>query len=385
MEVFDDAAERVRGKIRGHGALFPGDEEVARLLEHLADHLFDLDLDVNAWLKACGCSRDARDRFVSRLGSLKSYLDERRVEVAAEAIRTTPAPLGRIGRRAGFKVPRTFQRTFERVLGMHPSDLPRPEADSEKVASGVAPDLEDPVFGTRLLATYWRRQVTLGLVDAERVAELRRLLRERYGGLRDAPWSWGPLRGRRFGVLRLLTGVEYEDPAAAFEPTQAAIRHDEQAAPRDLARLFSEIYRHLCTPNLRLDQVLEAAKVQDDSAWRRFAAMVGQSPWSYIRQYRMETATRLALLTSLGATQICRRVGYTSPTTFHRSFKEFAGLGPAEYRGRARRLLKRGGEPPWDFADAWFWTEAVSGELMVAEAAKLDAYLGRLFPGRSAA
>lgn len=382
-EVFDEAAERVRGKIRGHGALFPLDEEVRSLLAYLADHLFDFDLDVNTWLAGCGCRRAAQDRFVATLGSLKSYLDEHRIAVAAEAIRKTSATIAKIGRRAGFETPRTFQRTFERVLGGRPSDLPRPSPGSGETIAGEAPDLEDPVHGTRLLATYWRRQVTLGLLDAGRAAELRRLLRERHEALRGAPWSRGLLPGIRIPVLRLLTGGDVEDPPIAFEPTQEAIRQDGDSAGWPLSRVCHEIYRHLSRPKLRLDQVLAAAELKQKSVWRSFTAAMGQSPWSYLRDARMEVAARLLLLTSLPATKICRRVGYGSAPTFHRAFREFTGLGPAEYRRRSCRLLERGGPPPWDFADADYWTRAVSGELMVLEAVNLDGYLEGLFPGEA--
>lgn len=381
--VFDNEAERVRGKIREHASLFPGDQEVAGLIGYLADHFLDFDLDVNTWLRACGCPRDARDRFVAALGSLKAYLDERRVAVAAEAIRKTSTPIGNIGRRAGFKIPRTFQRTFERVLGIRPGDLPRPPSGFEEDASAAAANAEDPVYGQRLVATHWRRQVTLGLLDAERAAELRRLLRERYEGLRDVPWSRGlrPFRGTP--VLWLLTGGDDEDPPIAFEPTEAAIRLDSDSTPRRLGRLFHEVYRHLAKPNLRLDQILAAAEQNEKSAWRCFAASVGQPPWSYIHDARMEVAAGMLLLTSLPAAKVCRRVGFTSPSTFHRTFQAFAGRRPAEYRRRARRLLERGGPPPWSFADAYYWREAVSGELMVTEAVKLDEYLERLFPGEA--
>lgn len=195
----------------------------------------------------------------------------------------------------------------------------------------------------------------------------------------------GNSKASRVPVLRLLTGDDIEDPPKAFEPTQEAIRYDGDGVAWPLGLLFREIYDHLFKPNLKLDQILAAAHLDEKkSAWRRFAAAVGQSPWSYIREARMEIAALLLLLTSIHIAKICRRVGYTSPSAFHRLFQTFAGLGPTEYRKQARRLLERGGPPPWDFAGAaYYWPGVFSGELTTIEAVKLDEYLEGLFPAEA--
>ncbi|MDL5159229.1 helix-turn-helix transcriptional regulator [Actinomycetospora termitidis] len=69
---------------------------------------------------------------------------------------------------------------------------------------------------------------------------------------------------------------------------------------------------------------------------RRFRDVVGTSPLSYVRSYRLDLAER-ALLTEPDATvaAIARRVGYANPFSFSTAFRRHRGLAPSEVRERA--------------------------------------------------
>ncbi len=65
---------------------------------------------------------------------------------------------------------------------------------------------------------------------------------------------------------------------------------------------------------------------------RVFKAVYGKSMNEYIREKRMNYAMEMLTSTSLSVEEICERVGYRSKAQFHKSFKEFYGKTPGEFR-----------------------------------------------------
>ncbi|MFF0073169.1 AraC family transcriptional regulator [Streptomyces sp. NPDC005494] len=68
---------------------------------------------------------------------------------------------------------------------------------------------------------------------------------------------------------------------------------------------------------------------------RRFTAMVGQPPLSYLTWWRLTTAARLLQTTEAPLRSIAVRVGYTSEFAFANAFKRAHGLAPGAYRRRS--------------------------------------------------
>jgi AraC-like DNA-binding protein len=67
----------------------------------------------------------------------------------------------------------------------------------------------------------------------------------------------------------------------------------------------------------------------------RFNAYVGSPPIEYLVRWRMQLAAKL-LDEGVDVTEAAAEVGYTSPATFNRVFKRFAGATPGAWR-RAKR------------------------------------------------
>jgi len=67
---------------------------------------------------------------------------------------------------------------------------------------------------------------------------------------------------------------------------------------------------------------------------RRFAALVGQPPLSYLTRWRMITAARLLRQDDTPLSVIAGRVGYTSEFAFANAFKRHYGTAPGRYRKR---------------------------------------------------
>lgn len=64
----------------------------------------------------------------------------------------------------------------------------------------------------------------------------------------------------------------------------------------------------------------------------RFAALVGVTPMSYVKQWRLQLATRLLQNPALTLTAVTERVGYESVEAFSRAFRRKFEMAPGQYR-----------------------------------------------------
>lgn len=83
---------------------------------------------------------------------------------------------------------------------------------------------------------------------------------------------------------------------------------------------------------------------------KRFTALVGQPPLTYLTWWRMTTAARLLRDTDAPLARIAGQVGYTSEFAFAAAFKRAHGTAPGRYRReratsrRSGRRTRRGGK-----------------------------------------
>ena len=181
-------------RIRRDARMLSSDPEAAALLECLAEHLFDPDLDTTLMGRVCSAPRPVRDRLAARIGPLKDYVTELRMTEAARLVRETDLPIREIGPRVGYRVARTFRRAFHLAHGVNPSDMRRPTRITMPDPTPRAPDspaeepapLDDEHLTPRALAARIRRQASLGLLDSRRAAELRFKLRRHHPRLEEA-------------------------------------------------------------------------------------------------------------------------------------------------------------------------------------------------------
>ena len=64
----------------------------------------------------------------------------------------------------------------------------------------------------------------------------------------------------------------------------------------------------------------------------RFGELVGQSPMSYLKRWRLQLAAQLLLDQTLSLSDIAERVGYKSTAALSRVFKSEFGASPGQYR-----------------------------------------------------
>jgi len=112
--------------------------------------------------------------------------------------------------------------------------------------------------------------------------------------------------------------------------------HDEHL--RDLAllrrvrdRIDRDHARPLDVPALAAGVGMSAGHLS-----RRFKAVYGESPYSYLMTRRVERAMALLRRGDLSVTEVCFAVGSSSLGTFTTRFTELVGIPPGEYRRRAR-------------------------------------------------
>lgn len=70
---------------------------------------------------------------------------------------------------------------------------------------------------------------------------------------------------------------------------------------------------------------------------RRFTALVGEAPLSYLTRWRMDIAARDLRETGDAVSAIAHRVGYTSEFAFSRAFSRLRGRPPGRYRAEVRK------------------------------------------------
>ncbi|UFS96084.1 AraC family transcriptional regulator [Nocardia huaxiensis] len=68
---------------------------------------------------------------------------------------------------------------------------------------------------------------------------------------------------------------------------------------------------------------------------KRFAALMGQPPLTYLTEFRMDEAQELLSGTDFTVAQIARSVGYADPFGFSAAFKRHKGLSPSAFRAAA--------------------------------------------------
>ncbi|GGP62160.1 helix-turn-helix domain-containing protein [Streptomyces sp. L500] len=90
------------------------------------------------------------------------------------------------------------------------------------------------------------------------------------------------------------------------------------------------------------------AHVSEAHFSRTFRATFGETPHRYLQRRRVERAMFLLRETGRAVTDICFEVGFGSPGTFSRTFRDIVGMSPRDYRKQAVAQ-----HVPTCFAMAW--------------------------------
>lgn len=81
-----------------------------------------------------------------------------------------------------------------------------------------------------------------------------------------------------------------------------------------------------------VEQLGAAAGLSRATFTRRFTALVGEPPLTYLTRWRLTTAARILRQQDVPLSVVARSVGYTSEFAFAKAFKREYGLAPGTYR-----------------------------------------------------
>jgi len=90
---------------------------------------------------------------------------------------------------------------------------------------------------------------------------------------------------------------------------------------------------HRDWPLSELAKVMVASR---SSFASKFAAIVGETPASYVAQVRMHQARQWISRDALRISEVAQRLGYDSEASFSRAFKRVVGMAPSHFRAQAK-------------------------------------------------
>ncbi|MDR2968766.1 MAG: response regulator [Tannerellaceae bacterium] len=98
-----------------------------------------------------------------------------------------------------------------------------------------------------------------------------------------------------------------------------------------LKKLNDLIAKHLDDSDLGVDELSREAGLSRTHLNRKMKELTGESPASYIRQFRLRKSTQLLKEHSLTISEIAFAVGFSSPSYFSQAFRDYYGVTPKEY------------------------------------------------------
>ena len=165
----------------------------------------------------------------------------------------------------------------------------------------------------------------------------------------------------------------------AAQPTIAAIHQMKKKVEEAFEEVLDEICDRFFEPGFTARELQDTLEADKHWLLAIFHQELGLTPWSFIRECRLEMAARLLRDTSQSVPDVCLLVGYSSISKFRQRFQLWSGLPPWRYRECARGVRSQAG-PLLDQAITWIYRERCRrGELSDDEARQLIEYLERLY------
>lgn len=144
-------------------------------------------------------------------------------------------------------------------------------------------------------------------------------------------WKWRKHRG-----VAVLSDVKQQEKIG--NPSDATIDRlkspssDEESDRQFLKHLQETIEANISDESFSVQTLSEKMAMDRTGLYRRLQSLTGMAPSNYIRQIRMEVATRLLQETDLPIADIATRAGFSTTKYFNKVFREFYDKSPAEYR-----------------------------------------------------
>lgn len=178
--------------------------------------------------------------------------------------------------------------------------------------------------------------------DLPEFAQIRQLLKKSGRGLSfpvettrtlDADLRMLPkLRGVP-ALLSLLKILHHLSQEKHFRPlaTEDYAPVIDRGAESRLSKVYAYATNHF-SETITMPQLASVASMTPSAFSRYFKRTAGRNPSDFLSDLRIEQATRLLRETNDKVTDIASRVGFSTLTSFNRSFKERTHMTPRDYR-----------------------------------------------------
>lgn len=176
--------------------------------------------------------------------------------------------------------------------------------------------------------------------------------------LLNIPASFDNIEGKAIGaLLKTLHDIQKIDNTTSLAPfvqrqaigfqlltillKNATLRHEGVELLRNFSKLnpvITYLHRNMNRPILRQD-LAKAAGLSESRLHTVFSSVFNMAPIEYLQQLRFKKAQSLLTESDLAVKTVGMEVGFADPFHFSRSFKEYCGLGPRDYRNRGKRQI----------------------------------------------
>ncbi len=96
--------------------------------------------------------------------------------------------------------------------------------------------------------------------------------------------------------------------------------------------LIEEFIKENLDKNINLDMLSKKFEISKSNLNNKFIRKFQYTPIKYLNNLRMMRAEEILMTTNKNITEISMELGLNNPSNFTRSFKNFTGLSPSEYR-----------------------------------------------------
>jgi signal transduction histidine kinase/DNA-binding response OmpR family regulator len=96
------------------------------------------------------------------------------------------------------------------------------------------------------------------------------------------------------------------------------------------SRFISELENRMSATSLSVSEMVEVMNMSRTQLHRKLKAITGQSYSEIVRSIRLQKALSLLRHSGMNVTEVAYEVGYSAPSYFSESFKEYFGYSPSE-------------------------------------------------------
>ena len=102
-----------------------------------------------------------------------------------------------------------------------------------------------------------------------------------------------------------------------------------------MERIMQSVNKNLSDSDFSVEQMAQDVGLSRSQLHRRMKELTGLSASDFVRNIRMEQAARLLRERHVNVSQVAYTVGFSSPGTFSKVFKQHFGQSPSEYAAQA--------------------------------------------------